>query len=451
MSLEPNKTSGEALFNPYKRKADNGFLGMRSEAHKSFDMRSSAYHGSNTPAYVSSKAQNKPLDDLLFGKAAKTFTRHKHNNSAHLDGVAAGDPVDRKVFKFQMDPSFRNDLMKKRMTNKISIKEIVEENKNEASEPGVSGAMKYLQMKRQSLDVMRIAADKDEKEELKSKIGGPKSKMTGTNMIENMPHKNAIFGIIDHQKTLNLNKLKERKSAQDEEMANSKVQNNESRAARFSRAMERSKALKIDNRLLNEDIKRGAINVMRNSEMGVRQTIAEEDDNLLGKAEGKDRTAVLIKPDTSKSKRGLSFDKIFWKKSNSVVVAEKEEDRFQSSKQQGTIDQRRQRSQSREVHEVKTQTYYMVALKYNYKKKIVGPLAMIYREHFIQTMGAIKYLNSKEVNMHQYTDIDFVKGKLKSKNSNSLSFLTRTFTSENISSNSKSSRIGSVDRGFRFG
>lgn len=398
--------------------------------------------------HAGSKNQTKQLDDLLFSKAGKTFTKHRHTNSAQVDhGQQPIGHEEKKVFKFQLDPSFRNDMMKKRMTSKLSLKDIVEENKKEPNETGISGAMRYLQDKRQSLDIMKIAADKDEKEDVKPKVNCIRTRGLGTTMMDNLPHKQELFGLIDHQKTLNLNKLKERKTGKDEDLGNSKIQN-ESRAARFNKAMERSKALKIDNKLLNEEIRRGSINLVRKAEGGVKHDVIEEEEGLLEGDQDRDKTAVMIGSElnTSKSKRGFSFDNFFWKKNNSLVMTDNQGNSKQNSRHQGTIDQRKQRSQSREVHEVKTQSYYMAALKYNFKKKTVGPLAMIYREHFIQTIGAMKYLASKDVNMYQYPDVDFVKGKLKAKNSSSLSFLTRTFTSENISSNRLLKRTGSTYR-----
>lgn len=53
---------------------------------------------------------------------------------------------------------------------------------------------------------------------------------------------------------------------------------------------------------------------------------------------------------------------------------------------------------------------------------------MLYKEHFVSTVGAIRYLMQKGTNMYQYKDIEVVKGKIKHASSTT-DFAMKTMTS----------------------
>ena len=130
------------------------------------------------------------------------------------------------------------------------------------------------------------------------------------------------------------------------------------------------------------------------------------DNSQMRKTAGNDGSDIQTKINSSTS--GFSWGKFFKRKAS--------ENQFERNVSvQSEADSRRQRSVSRDVVEVKTQNYYMVALKYNYRKKLLGATALAFREHFIHTLGAVRYFQAKRVNTYQYSDIDVVKGKIKQK------------------------------------
>ena len=226
----------------------------------------------------------------------------------------------------------------------------------------------------------------------------------------------AIFGIIEQQKTLNFHKLRERKTLKKDNPDATPG----SLVSRFSRAMDQSKALRIDNKAINFEKKRIPVSVFHDV---IPQIGCEEDDKLVKDVQVEDAT---IDTSIMKQQKSPLPDKYFSRK----VSASGAPGIDDFLKQRYKTEDKRERSQSREVNEVKTQNYYMVTLKYNYQKKSVGQLAISYKEHFVQTYGALKYLHDKCTNFYQYSDIEVVKGKIKSKKS-TLEFMTRTFSYSN--------------------
>ena len=431
MSQDPHRKRGSAIFNPYKRHEADLISGGRAgiyQTQSAAGVRQATIDA--TPGTIGMtlgirSTTDTPADEALFGKAARSVN-HRHMNSEHFESLSGGD---KKVFKFQMDPGFRNDLMKKRMSSKISFKDISKDDKRDhpRKEGTISGAMTALQMKRQSLDFMRMAEEKEQHEVGEKSKATKASSIRVANFMDCLPNKQAIFGMLDHQKTINMNKLKERKTAREETVQDFGVKGVtiDSRSAKFSKAM------RFDSKVLNLELKRGPINIARDQHVEPRQTVGDEDETLLDIAEKEPKRGGSELGESTKQSRAVHLDNFFSKKKNNSaaidIAGSNRHDQLSNS-----VDMRRQRSQSREVHEVKTQTYYMVALKYNYKKKVIGSLAMVYREHFIQSVGAIKYLLSKNNDLYKYSDVDFIKGKLKFKNKSmsAFEFLTKSFTGE---------------------
>jgi hypothetical protein len=421
MSVD-KRTIKDLLFNPYKRSASQAF---KTEDFRGADLK-------QTQTLNEGMEASKKVDPALLGKTSKNFGMHRHSSSAQFDS----DGAERKVFKFQVDPSLRNDLMKKRMNSKLNLKEITEEGKrghedgkSRCEEKIANTLLNYERIKRQSLDVIRLAEEKEDKEASLKK--GPQ--ITGkSTFIDAIPNRGAIFSIIEQQKTMNFNKLKERKTAN----LNASTGPSESLVSRFSKAIEHSKNLRLESKQINFEKKRAPISVVHDL---VTQA-GNEDDKLI------EKHGETIKADQSRkaNSRSAIMDKFFSKKPLTGSINGAEDLRRSSYK----IEDRSERSQSREVNEVKTQTYYMAAMKYNYSKKNMGPLAISYKEHFIQTFGALKYLAEKSTNMFQYTDIEIVKGKIRSKKSK-LDFMIRTFTGDSATRTITLRRNGKTHSGVR--
>ena len=99
----------------------------------------------------------------------------------------------------------------------------------------------------------------------------------------------------------------------------------------------------------------------------ITNTLPDEDDNPLKEDHNKAKKGDYL----DKPSKGY-FDMVFKKRPSEATV----ELRPSSNAVDRQNSLKRERSLSREVFEVKTQTYYTTALKYNYLKKTIGPLGM---------------------------------------------------------------------------
>jgi hypothetical protein len=332
-------------------------------------------------------------------------------------------PDNKKVFNFQLDPGFRMNLMRKRMNSKISIKQMAEEPKTSLATPQPQPRIEpgFLHFKKHSLDVVKLAEDKallykekkleieTNKTQLAKEIKDCDAK--AHEVFEHLPNKQALIGLLDNQKGIGLTRTF---SSKPPTLNPESLDIKNSKGLFFPRSTMRNGA--AESKLLSFEFRRGPVSVVREvvGSSTPKGGNGEEDQKLLSKDANKDELRKsTASVDIKDIHRGY-FDRVF-KKKTSQQFLERGSTECISRKDRASEEPKRQRSLSREVFEVKTQTYYMTSLKYNYQKKGVGPLSVQFREHFIQTVGALNYLASNKVNVYQYNDIEVVKGKIKTK------------------------------------
>lgn len=424
MSIDQKGANTGMMYNPYKGKSLSGLSGLRTEDHRrsGSDLKDllGPQHGS-----FAEKQTPEPRTALM-----NQTGWPGHSRTMSAVGQQTMNPTgkeQRKVFNFQLDPTFRRDLMKKRMNSKIELKGPNGEFKEENTEGGKDQSpvvknkdlskMNFMQMKRQSLDVMEIAEQKLNNEEIhKNKTGVGKI----SNPFDQIPNKQMLLGIIDKKKSININRLNDRVSLMMDKhslnVSGAQPAEQSNPTSKDFRGIFRRPDVGASIRGTIPDNRRAPINITREA---ISMAPQDEDNNLLKEDNPKKFSEnILEKPTTG------YFSKVFRKKDSQESFEITESRRHQGV----SAEQSRQRSSSREVHEVKTQNYYAMALKYNYTKKIIGPHGMLYKEHFIQSVGAIKYLLSKGVNLFQYKDIQVIKGKVKDI-TNSSEFALRTNSS----------------------
>jgi hypothetical protein len=365
---------------------------------------------------------------------------HQRNSSGELTTPNG----DRRVFNFQLDSAFRMDLMKKRMGTKIELKSEKPKPQSVLAAESTPTSIKFLELRKQSLDIQKLAEQAAGQPSPKCKFGDLKSNLTTTQgyqtrktaqeILENMPNKQALMGMIDNQKaatlknplSLGTNKL------QDWKPGTALTDITDLKGLKTGITMMRNTAStnewrhdKLIYQSMGGEIKKEPISIVRAALIAEQQKQPLEDSNM----QGNDDTKNLLSKNDEKAKGqptptkegssgGSSYlfgglERVFKKRSSEQDLPRASGgERMTEEPRMGS---RAPRSQSREVHEVKTQNYYMVSMKYNYKKIAGGPLAMAFKEHFYQSFGALKYLNSKKINPFQYSDIEYVKGKLKPK------------------------------------
>lgn len=103
---------------------------------------------------------------------------------------------------------------------------------------------------------------------------------------------------------------------------------------------------------------------------------------------------------------GGYFSKLFSRKTRSSQASRESSFEGRSSNR---VAASFERSSSREVSEVKTQTYYMVGLKYSFKK---FNCSSSLRTHFAQSFSALKYFKAKLPSVFQYEDVTVKKNSI---------------------------------------
>ena len=97
------------------------------------------------------------------------------------------------------------------------------------------------------------------------------------------------------------------------------------------------------------------------------------------------------------------FSKLFKRSSSGSLL---KESRSLGSSLERRLDNKMHRSRSRDVVEVKSQTYYMASLQYTYMRAVGTKM---FKKHFDETIGAYKHLRTRNINCFQYSDIEVKK------------------------------------------
>ena len=415
MSAQPKRVFAEPIYNPYKRKLaeqgtpslDLASLRKKPLSKSGIDTPQSMLDPKNS-SVISAMATTKNFMSSQKPSATSTFE--------HLQ-----TPDSKKVFNFQLDPGFRMNLMRKRMNSKISIKQMAEEPKPTLATPQPRIESGFLHFKKHSLDVVKMAEDKAlMNKEKKLEIEINKTQLVrdikdcdakAHEVFDHLPNKQALIGLLDNQKGIGLTRTF---SSKPPALNPESIDLKHSKGLFFPRTTMRHGA--AESKLMSFEFRRGPVSVVREvvGSSTPKGGNGEEDQTLLPKDTNKDELKKsTISVEAKDIHRGY-FDRVFKKKSSQQLF-ERGSTECISRKDRASEDPKRQRSLSREVFEVKTQTYYMTSLKYNYQKKSIGPLAVQFKEHFIQTIGALNYLVSNKVNVYQYSDIEVIKGKIKAK------------------------------------
>jgi hypothetical protein len=250
-------------------------------------------------------------------------------------------------------------------------------------------------------------------------------------IYDSLSTKQSLLQFLDNQKYLGVNRLKERKTvggAIDAAIEQASANNSSLRLGSRIHVGNNSQTAEVQQQNYVKkgyhhgiEGRRAPINVVRDAVPGVSNAIEDDKDTLIQMGEDgptrvfinngftfKDNGASLrssydnnqmrktagndgsdIQTKINNSTSGFSWGKFFKRKAS--------ENQFErNASVQSEADSRRQRSVSRDVVEVKTQNYYMVALKYNYRKKLLGATALAFREHFYPYIGSSKILPSKK-------------------------------------------------------
>lgn len=382
-----------------------------------------------------------PLNMTTGSALPSSKSSHQRTASGEV-GSANGD---RKVFNFQLDSAFRMDLMKKRMGSKFDIKSETPKTQASAGSELQPHHSTFMELRKQSVDVQKLAEQAAVGQGVpRAKFGDLKSTFTNTQnyqprktaheILENMPNKQTLMGMIDNQKTATLkNPLHSGTTKlQDWKPGTAISDLTDLKGLKNGITMMRNSATtgsdwKNDKQIfqtIGGEIKKEPVSIVRAALIAQQQKNPQED---FAYSQNDESRMLLSKNDetpkgpTSASKEvgtGPSYlfgglERVFKKKTSENDFGRLSG--FERKTEEPRMGSRAPRSQSREVHEVKTQNYYMISLKYNYRKLTGGPMAMAFKEHFYQSFGALKYLSTKQINLHQYSDVEFVKGKLKSK------------------------------------
>lgn len=415
MSAQPKRAFAEPIYNPYKRKlAEQGTPSLDLASLRKKPLSRS---GIDTPASILDPKNSSVISAMATTK--NFLSSQKPSATSTFENLQT--PDSKKVFNFQLDPGFRMNLMRKRMNSKISIKQMADEPKPTLATPQPRIEPGFLHFKKQSLDVVKLAEEKALlHKEKKLEIETNKSHIAreikdcdakAHEVFDHLPNKQALIGLLDNQKGIGLTRtFSSKPPALNPESLDLK----NSKGLFFPRSTMRNGA--NENKLLSFEFRRGPVSVVREvvGSSTPKGANGEEHQVLLTKEGNKDEMRKsTVSVDVKDVQRGY-FDRVFKKKSSQQLL-ERGSTECISRKERASEEPKRQRSLSREVFEVKTQTYYMTSLKYNYQKKGVGPLAVQFKEHFIQTVGALNYLVNNKVNVYQYCDIELVKGKIKAK------------------------------------
>ena len=411
----PKKQLAQPIYNPYKRKiSENDSKNSDQIPLNHMKKKIISRSGMETPPTTDQKGNSSAMGVRSF------LTKPVSSSSTfeNVNGMEKNTSETKKVFNFQLDPNFRMNLMRKRMSSKINIKEMSEEPKasiinvqnSKKKETYITGS--FLNLKKQSLDVVKLAEEKETANKSRS-ILGVDCDIKAHQAFDLLPNKQTLMGLFDTQKTGGVSRTQVSK---------------ESPAAGGKQEALDGKSFKglfvprnfVKGGMSSFDHRRGPIgavhDVMRSS-VANDTVIGEEDQSLIKKDlrtdSINDKRPSTVEVDRMSLNKGY-FNQIFKKKSSSQLI---ERETFDGSvrRDRTSVDARRQRSESREVFEVKTQTYYMTSLKYNYPKKVVGLLAVQCKEHFIQTIGAFNYANLKKIDPYKYEDIEVIKGKIRTK------------------------------------
>jgi hypothetical protein len=415
MSTQPRRVFAEPIYNPYRRKlAEHGTPSLDLASLRKKPLSKS---GVDTPQSVLDPKNSSVISAMT---TTKNFLSSQ-NPSATSTFENLQTPDSKKIFNFQLDPGFRMNLMRKRMNSKISIKQMAEEPKPTQATPQPKLEPGFLHFKKQSLDVVKLAEEKAllhkeknlEIETHKLHLGRDLKDCDAKahEVFDHLPNKQALIGLLDNQKGLGLTRTF---SSKPPPLNPESLDLKNSKGLFFPRSTMRSGA--VESKLLSFEFRRGPVSVVREAvgSSTPKGAGGEEAQTLLGREGPKEevrRSAGSV--DVKEAHRGY-FDRVFKKKSSQQLL-ERGSTECVGRKERASEEPNRQRSLSREVFEVKTQTYYMTSLKYNYQKKGVGPLAVQFKEHFIQTVGALNYLASNKVEVYQYADIEVAKGKIKAK------------------------------------
>lgn len=372
----------------------------------------------------------------------------RSNHQRTTSGELVSGQGERRVFNFQLDSAFRMDLMKKRMGNKIDLKSETPKFLSNGTQDKPFYSSTFMEGRKPSLDLQTNPEKASSGPtplisigrfgELKSNLTTThnyQTRKTAQDILENMPNKQALIGMIDNQKTVATKNLSH--------LGANKLQNwkpgtalsdlTDLKSLKTGITMVRNSATNSDWRdekqifqTIGGEIKKEPVSIVRAAHIVQKQksTLEEsgfqtndESHAFLGRSDQNSKGEDLSEPKENPS--GPSYllgglERVFKKRGSEHDFGRTSG--FERKTEEPRVGSRAPRSQSREVHEVKTQNYYMVSLKYNYKKATGGPLALAYKEHFYQTFGALKYLSSKLINPFQYQDIEFAKSKIKPKN-----------------------------------
>lgn len=392
--------------------------------HKYLNLKEAAANSHEKPARQEEHRISRQTSDSAAGKLGKdigNIIQKKVSTSVHRHTTSENVGEEKKAFTFQLDPKFRMDLIQKRMNSKLNIKDVATEvaafQNAKASNPG-SFVHNFCHMKKQSLDVVNLAEEKEQQDKKLKFAAATEGK--GKEMLDQMVNKQTLIGLIDQQKSQNLSKLGQERLSTSTQIDLS-VLNNKSLATTMAGMQnQKAQAPATTTQLLNMNARRAPINVNREI-MGTMGGPSKVD---LKEGQSGDKKASngfdKVMPLSSTNQAGGSsylyggIKKLFTRP-QSVGLTGTGSGHFSTY----DLDNRgpnlltRQRSASREVSEVKTQTYYMTPLKYNYRKKLMGPISIAFKEHFLQSVGALKYASTKGIDLYQYKDVELVKGKLK--------------------------------------
>lgn len=377
-----------------------------------------------------------PLNMTTGSALPSSKSSHQRTTSGEV-GSANGE---RKVFNFQLDSAFRMDLMKKRMGSKIDIKSDTPKTRATTGSELQPHHSTFVELRKQSVDVLKLAEQAAAGQPgPKARFGDLKSNLTTTNtyqprktaheILENMPNKQTLMGMIDNQKIASIkNPLHSGPTKlQDWKPGTAISDLTDLKGLKNGITMMRNSATagsewKTDKQIfqtIGGETKKEPVSIVRAALIAQQQKQPLEDTQndesrlLLSKNDETPKSSTSVSKDPAPSYLFGGLERVFKKKTSENDFGRLSG--FERKTEEPRMGSRAPRSQSREVHEVKTQNYYMVSLKYNYRKLTGGPLAMAFKEHFYQSFGALKYLSTKQINPFQYSDVDFVKGKLKSK------------------------------------
>lgn len=369
----------------------------------------------------------------------------KSSHQRTASGEVGSGNGERKVFNFQLDSAFRMDLMKKRMGSKIDLKSDTPKTQASVGSELQPHHSTFIEVRKQSVDVQKLAEQAAAGQGVaRAKFGDLKSNFTTTHnyqprktaheILENMPNKQTLMGMIDNQKTATLkNPLHSGPSKLRDWNPGTAISDlTDLKGLKTGITMVRNPATSASDwkndkqvfQTIGGEIKKEPVSIVRAALIAQQQKNPQEDSAyaqndesrmLLSKNEETPKASSSVSKEAGVGPSYLfgGLERVFKKKASENDFGRLSG--YERKTEEPRMGSRAPRSQSREVHEVKTQNYYMVSLKYNYRKLTGGPLAMAFKEHFYQSFGALKYLCSKQINPYQYSDVEFAKGKLKSK------------------------------------